>query len=130
MRDRCAATLNVQVARATLSRHSTRPCNSPCVYKYPKFAGSQEKSGNCGKVCHSRGRLESSLMLIADAHLDLAYNALRNRDVLRRAAEQQPDAEGIPTVGLPDLRAGSVGLVCATIFCLPSIDGKPGYHTP
>ena len=44
-------------------------------------------------------------MLIVDAHLDLAYNALRGRDVLRPAAEQAADDEGIPTVGLPDLRA-------------------------
>lgn len=69
-------------------------------------------------------------MLIVDAHLDLAYNALRGRDVLRPAAEQAADEEGIPTVGLPNLRAGNVGLVCATVFCEPSIDGKPGYRTP
>jgi membrane dipeptidase len=67
-------------------------------------------------------------MTIVDAHLDLAYNALRGRDVLRPAVEQTADEEGIPTVGLPDLRRGGVGLVCATIFCMPSIDGKPGYH--
>src|SRR6059058_6028103 len=36
----------------------------------------------------------------------------------------------IATVGLPDLRAGGVGLVCATVFCMPSLDGKPGYRTP
>ena len=69
-------------------------------------------------------------MLVVDAHLDLAYNALRGRDVLRPAAEQTGDEEGVPTVGLPDLRAGGVGLICATIFCAPSIDGKPGYRTP
>src|SRR4051794_39282194 len=67
-------------------------------------------------------------MEIVDAHLDLAYNALRGRDVLRPSREQTPDDEGIPTVGLPDLRAGNVGLICATIFCAPSIEGKPGYH--
>src|SRR5689334_4686041 len=67
-------------------------------------------------------------MLIVDAHLDLAYNALRGRDVLRPALEQATDEEGIPTVGIPDLRAGNVGLVCATVFCEPSIDGKPGYR--
>src|SRR6266550_541552 len=65
-------------------------------------------------------------MLVVDAHLDLAYNALRGREVLRPASEQTPDEEGIPSVGLPDLRHGSVGLICATIFCAPSIDGKPG----
>ena len=68
--------------------------------------------------------------MIVDAHLDLAYNALRGRDVLLPAAEQTADEEGIPTVGLPDLRRGGVGLVCATIFCMPSLDGKPGYRTP
>jgi membrane dipeptidase len=68
-------------------------------------------------------------MFIVDAHLDLSYNALRGRDVLKPAREQTADEEGIPTVGLPDLRAGGVGLVCATVFTLPSLDGKPGYHT-
>src|SRR3954468_12876071 len=67
-------------------------------------------------------------MLVVDAHLDLAYNALRGREVLRLASEQTPDEEGIPSVGLPDLRRGGVGLICATIFCAPSIDGKPGYR--
>src|SRR5687768_9286723 len=69
-------------------------------------------------------------MLIVDAHLDLSYNAVRGRDVLRPAREQTPDDEGIPTVGLPDLHAGGVGLVCATIFCEPAIGEKPGYRTP
>ena len=69
-------------------------------------------------------------MLVVDAHLDLAYNALRGRDVLRPAAEQAADEEGIPTVGLPDLRAGGVGLICATIFCEPAVGPKPGYRTP
>jgi membrane dipeptidase len=69
-------------------------------------------------------------MFIVDAHLDLAYNALRGRDVSRPAAEQMADEEGIPSVGLPDLLAGSVGLICATIFCEPAIGGKPGYATP
>jgi membrane dipeptidase len=68
--------------------------------------------------------------MIVDAHLDLSYNALRGREVLRFAAEQTPDEEGIPTVGLPDLVAGGVGLICATLFTAPSLDGKPGYHSP
>jgi membrane dipeptidase len=67
--------------------------------------------------------------MIVDAHLDLSYNALRGREVLRPAAEQTPDEEGIPTVGIPDLIAGGVRLVCATLFCMPSLDGKPGYRT-
>jgi membrane dipeptidase len=69
-------------------------------------------------------------MLIVDAHLDLAYNALRGRDVLRPACEQTcKPGEEHPTCGLPDLRAGNVGLICATIFCMPARDGKPGYTT-
>jgi membrane dipeptidase len=65
-----------------------------------------------------------------DAHLDLAYNALRGRDVLRPASEQIDDGHGIPTVGLPDLRAGKVGLICATLFARPATpDGRPGYRT-
>src|SRR5688572_3936169 len=71
-------------------------------------------------------------MLIADAHLDLAYNALHGRDVLRPAAEQEPgniEEDGIPTVGLPDLRRGSIGLICATIFCEPDTRKGKGYKT-
>src|SRR5262245_51571482 len=66
--------------------------------------------------------------MIIDAHLDLSYNALRGRDVLRPAVEQLTDAQGVPTVGLPDLRQGRVDLICATIFVEPSIGGKPGYR--
>jgi len=68
--------------------------------------------------------------MIFDAHLDLAYNALRGREVLRPAREQVTDAEGIPTVGLPDLRAGHVTRICATIFCEPKRSGPTGYTTP
>ncbi len=69
-------------------------------------------------------------MTIIDAHLDIAYNAVHGRDVLLPASQQKTDEGGIPTVGLPDLRQAGVRLVCATIFCEPSIDGKPGYTTP
>lgn len=69
-------------------------------------------------------------MFIVDAHLDLAYNALRGREVLRPAREQTADADGIPSVGLPDLRAGGVGLICATIFCAPDSPKERGYRTP
>ena len=61
-------------------------------------------------------------MFTVDAHLDLAYNALRGRDVLRAAGEQKADEDGIPSVGLPDLRRGSVGLICATIYCEPGAE--------
>ncbi len=66
-------------------------------------------------------------MMIVDAHLDLSYNALRGREVLRPAVEQVGDEQGIPSVGLPDLHRGGVGLICATIFALPALDGRPGY---
>lgn len=69
-------------------------------------------------------------MLIVDAHLDLAYNAIRGRDVTKRASEQvAKDTDGTPSVGLPDLRFGGVNLVCATIFCEPARGETPGYRT-
>jgi len=71
-------------------------------------------------------------MLIVDAHLDLAYNALNGREVLLAAAEQTPGnvaEDGIPSVGLPDLRRGSVGLICATIYCEPDTGKGKGYTT-
>ena len=71
-----------------------------------------------------------NIMHIVDAHLDLAYNALRGREVLRPARRQTPDSEGIPSVGLPDLRTGDVNLICATIFCAPDSPKEPGYRTP
>ena len=69
-------------------------------------------------------------MFLVDAHLDLAYNAVRGRDVTRPAAEQAAIGDDIPSVGLPDLRAGNVGLVCGTIFCEPSAAPLIGYQTP
>jgi membrane dipeptidase len=69
--------------------------------------------------------------MIVDAHLDLAYNALRGCEVLKAAAQRPADEEGlIPSVGLPDLHRGNIGLICATIFCEPDVknDGK-GYRT-
>src|SRR3954452_10117836 len=74
----------------------------------------------------------TQLPLIVDAHLDLAYNVLRGRDV-RMPAKDQPiahsDVAEIATVGLPDLRTGNVGLICATIFCNPVGFGPGGYTT-
>jgi membrane dipeptidase len=72
-------------------------------------------------------------MLIVDAHLDLAYNVTRGRDVTLPALQQPVTHNEIPTVGLPDLRAGGVGLVCATIFAEPAsstIGSQPGYTDP
>jgi len=70
--------------------------------------------------------------MLVDAHLDLAYNALRGRNLLLPAAEQIPLEEGHAAVGVPDLRAGHATLICATIFCEPSFsrDSSPGYRTP
>ncbi|MGA2496631.1 MAG: membrane dipeptidase [Tepidisphaeraceae bacterium] len=69
-------------------------------------------------------------MFIVDAHLDLSYNALRGRDLTLPASQQKPDDEGTPTVGLPDLHAGGVGLVCATIFIEPaSRNAAGGYRS-
>jgi len=71
-------------------------------------------------------------MLIVDAHLDLAYNALRGRDVTKPAAQQTALlGDGTPSVGLPDLRQGGVDLICATIFCEPAkgADATAGYRT-
>src|SRR5436309_2883950 len=72
----------------------------------------------------------AELPFIVDAHLDLAYNVTRGRDVTRAAAEQPVAENEIATVGLPDLAAGGVGLVCATIFCEPAGGKKEGYHNP
>ncbi len=65
-------------------------------------------------------------MLVVDAHLDLAMNALMwNRDLALGAHETREleRAEGITgkgraagTVGLPDLRSGEIGLVFATLI--------------
>jgi membrane dipeptidase len=68
-------------------------------------------------------------MTIVDAHLDLAYNAQCGRPVHLPARQQPADDQGIPTVGLPDLRAGHVDLICATLFCLPEHEGHAGYRT-
>jgi membrane dipeptidase len=69
-------------------------------------------------------------MMIVDAHLDLAYNAVRGRAVHRPARGQAADEEGIPTVGLPDLRDGGINLICGVIFCEPAEGAREGYRTP
>ena len=68
-------------------------------------------------------------VLIVDAHLDLSHNAVHGREVLKPAREQNADADGIPSVGLPDLRAGGVDLICATIFCAPDSPRERGYRS-
>ena len=65
-------------------------------------------------------------MIIVDAHLDLAYNALTfGRDYLQtvqqiRAAEAKLPAHDIATVSFPQLRAAGVGLIFGTLFVLPA----------
>lgn len=68
--------------------------------------------------------------MFIDAHLDLAYNAVRGRDVTLPASQQAADEQGTPTVGLPDLRQGGAMLICATLFAEPASHHTPeGYRT-
>jgi membrane dipeptidase len=63
-------------------------------------------------------------MLIIDAHLDLAWNAIDwNRDLTQPAAETRKAERGISgagrgasTVSFPDMRRGGVGLCIATLL--------------
>lgn len=71
--------------------------------------------------------------LIVDAHLDLAWNTTRGRDVTQPAAEQPTVDNETATVGLPDLQRGHVGVVGATLFALPASGaslGENGYTDP
>ena len=80
-------------------------------------------------------------MLIVDAHLDLAMNALEwNRDLTRpldeiRARERdftdKPD-RGRGTVSFPEMRRGNVGLCVATQIARYVAPGNPlpGWHSP
>lgn len=71
-------------------------------------------------------------MLIVDAHLDLAYGALRfNRDLRRpvqeiRALESNGSGklEGIITVTIPQLLEGGVAFVFGTLFAMPEFANK------
>ena len=80
-------------------------------------------------------------MLIVDAHLDLAMNALEwNRDLTRpideiRAREltwtDKPD-RGRGTVSFPEMRRGGVGLCVATLIAryVAASNPLPGWHSP
>jgi membrane dipeptidase len=66
-------------------------------------------------------------MLIVDAHLDLAYNAIRHKRNLlksvteiRKFEEGKPHPNGISLVSFPELREANVGLVFGTIFVMPA----------
>jgi membrane dipeptidase len=69
-------------------------------------------------------------MFIVDGHLDLGYNVDRGRDVTLAAEHQPACGAEIASVGLPDLRAGGVKLICATVFCMPHSERESGYRTP
>jgi membrane dipeptidase len=81
-------------------------------------------------------------VLIVDAHLDLAYNALRHGRRIRlpldeaRQLESPDSRRGRLTVTLPALRQGGVGLAFATIFVSPQggtfvePDDPVTYRTP
>jgi membrane dipeptidase len=72
-------------------------------------------------------------MLIVDAHLDLAWNALQwNRDLIRPAYSIRTMEGGVPgkgralgTVALPELRRGRVALCFATVLARST-----GAHVP
>ena len=91
----------------------------------------------------------SEYILIADAHLDLAYNALFYRRDLtqsvsllrerqggkRSLASTHPDSldhrigpalrdPGTPTVSLPEMRKGKIGIALATIVCRVDVPGS------
>jgi membrane dipeptidase len=80
-------------------------------------------------------------MLIFDAHLDLAMNALEwNRDLTQpieqirqreSALSDKPD-RGRGTVSLPEMRGGGVGICVATLIARYVKPGnpRPGWHSP
>src|SRR3954454_16017712 len=79
-------------------------------------------------------------MLLIDAHLDLAMNALHwNRDITRPVAETRAAEDGMTQKGrcagtgaLPEMRAGDVRVCVATLIARVSRPGNPlpGYHSP
>ena len=81
-------------------------------------------------------------MLIIDAHLDLAWNALQwNRDLLTsvhviRALERVPvvphpgNGRALGTVALPEMRAGRVALCFATLLARSTGHAEPNLDYP
>lgn len=65
-------------------------------------------------------------MMIVDAHLDLAYNALNNNRLLTQSAadirptEPIDNERGHITATFPDMQRGGVGLVFGTLFVTPN----------
>ena len=73
--------------------------------------------------------------MIVDGHLDLACNALVDgRDYTRSALDIRADEAGGPIetsngrcmVGLPELLAGDVRLIIATLFAMPRSEAGKG----
>jgi membrane dipeptidase len=79
-------------------------------------------------------------MLIIDAHLDLAWNAMQfNRDLLQsvptlraREGRMEGDGRGQNTVSLPELRRGRVAVAFGTVLARVNAFGTPGidYGSP
>jgi membrane dipeptidase len=81
-------------------------------------------------------------MIIVDAHEDIAYNYLcfgrdyRQSPLIHRKREfDQPNSNGVATIGLPDSMLGRVAIVFATLFVSPkgtqaSLYDKLSYATP
>src|SRR5438046_5246377 len=80
-------------------------------------------------------------MLIFNAHLDLARNALEwNRDLRRPVAETRERERGLTdkkdrgngTVSFPEMRRGNIGLCVATQIARYVKPGNPlpGWHSP
>lgn len=80
-------------------------------------------------------------MLIFDAHLDLAMNAMEwNRDLRQSLNEINESEKGLTdkpdranaTVSLPELRKGNIGLVVATQIAryVAKDNPLPGWHSP
>ena len=59
----------------------------------------------------------NEIMLVFDAHLDLAWNAIDwNRDLLLPVAKIREMEHGCNTVAFPDLRRGKVAVFIATLL--------------
>lgn len=73
-------------------------------------------------------------MLIFDAHLDLAWNALQyNRDLLQNVTSLRVQEKNVAgagraqnTVSFPELRRGRVMLCCGTLYARVNFMGAPG----
>ena len=92
-------------------------------------------------LLHCAFRLLTSPMLLFDAHLDLAMNALEwNRDYTRPLAEIRERERGLTdkpdrtrgTVCFPEMRRGGIGVCVATQIARYVKRGnpRPGWHSP